>query len=1034
MSGAPYPEDEETRRRVRYAVVSGLAASGFAPEDEQHIGYLRTRADEQLPKTIPYEEFMTKTDKKLVVFWLDEDMFRKEPLFKFDRLMGVLKVPKMRIVGPRFSQTLLGLAQDARNLPGKAHPGSEVQKASEADPHSEATKKCEGPPCHLSDIVFYADGATVPGADFDISSCPGSGGDRLVECLRSKGVHLFRTIATDDILADSLVRELKLRGVAPGPRLSAETAEKIGKGEPKTPPEEQHIALISELDTLYGRTFPDTLQSSFAKGDKLADCKNQNQNCQWIYRLSYLRGLDGALPQPAQYDGKGNDGGKDGQSNSSPATQKDQAKTVLVAKPSELPFGQDQYDYLRRLARSLKDLDDDLKSKGGGLKAIGVLGTDVFDKLLVLRALKPLFPEAIFFTTDFDAGFEMATELQWTRNLLIASSFGPQLSKEIQGEIPPFRDSYETAAFLATRLAVRDLSPPSPRENRNQPSVASTSPMAEKRTVSVGSAEDKQISVSDQPTDADPKKSAEQEQAEQKQITNWLALPRLFEVGRAGNALALPQSRTGDSSKNRDDDASNKNESDACKDLTDCNSIQPDTDGLFNKIEFRIMVICSAVLFIAWVLALTKLWRHARILNYKSKLSHRRRPIIRVTFEDFAFYVYAILASVIAVLGPILIWTCLNWHEVANWLTEDGLGEPMRLSQGVSIWPSIVMRCMSSALCLLLIFRAWTKLESNLHDISKEFRISPSLREIMTAFYEKNEIKTGPRWHDRIAGWLERVGNCFRIKKGTFDRGERWKRYVLQGRSFARLCRVVTCVVVMILFALFLCLIFGFPSVPHRGEISAKLYTIATLADVLLMLFLIFFVADATLFCYRFVKELTEGKIQWPEVTKLSCKRNLSLYWIKHDRSILDDLINVRFIAKRTSCINNLIYYPFAIIALTIFSRSTIFANFPVSWPILIPQGISLVIVIACAIMLNRIAEKARDIAKRHLSDEITKAKILPKEGRSLQLQSLSDRVTSLREGAFLPFLKQPIVGALLLPVTSAGWTTMLESGVLANL
>jgi hypothetical protein len=38
----------------------------------------------------------------------------------------------------------------------------------------------------------------------------------------------------------------------------------------------------------------------------------------------------------------------------------------------------------------------------------------------------------------------------FTRNLLISSSFGAYLSDWLQGEIPDFRDTYQTSAFLAT--------------------------------------------------------------------------------------------------------------------------------------------------------------------------------------------------------------------------------------------------------------------------------------------------------------------------------------------------------------------------------------------------------------------------------------------------------------------------------------------------------------------------------------------------------------------------------------------------------
>ena len=39
LPGAPYPEVAETRRRLRYAVLSALHVAGYAPTDEKHIGH-----------------------------------------------------------------------------------------------------------------------------------------------------------------------------------------------------------------------------------------------------------------------------------------------------------------------------------------------------------------------------------------------------------------------------------------------------------------------------------------------------------------------------------------------------------------------------------------------------------------------------------------------------------------------------------------------------------------------------------------------------------------------------------------------------------------------------------------------------------------------------------------------------------------------------------------------------------------------------------------------------------------------------------
>ena len=94
-------------------------------------------------------------------------------------------------------------------------------------------------------------------------------------------------------------------------------------------------------------------------------------------------------------------------------------------------------------------------SEGNRVGAVGVLGTDPYDKLLVMQALHPALPEAIFFTTDLDAVYLHPTEVKrGTKNLVVASAFGLALDETWQGSILPFRDSYQTGTFLSTQLAL----------------------------------------------------------------------------------------------------------------------------------------------------------------------------------------------------------------------------------------------------------------------------------------------------------------------------------------------------------------------------------------------------------------------------------------------------------------------------------------------------------------------------------------------------------------------------------------------------
>jgi hypothetical protein len=91
-----------------------------------------------------------------------------------------------------------------------------------------------------------------------------------------------------------------------------------------------------------------------------------------------------------------------------------------------------------------------------------VLGSDFYDKLLVLRALRPRFPQTIFFTTDLDARLSHPDVWGDTHNLIVASAFGLSLADDYQNSLPPFRDSYQTSVFASTFVALREEKIPDP--------------------------------------------------------------------------------------------------------------------------------------------------------------------------------------------------------------------------------------------------------------------------------------------------------------------------------------------------------------------------------------------------------------------------------------------------------------------------------------------------------------------------------------------------------------------------------------------
>ena len=214
--------------------------------------------------------------------------------------------------------------------------------------------------------------------------------------------------------------------------------------------------LITELDTLYGRSFPSAFIQAASGHDphnKPADSRhgdtqtgNGGDDLQWIHRFSYLRGLDGQVPAKM----RSGTASAPTQGATSSGQQGQQLKSKIKRAASTPRF-----DYLRRLAYRVERLDRELrKHYCGSIKAIGVLGSDVYDKLLILQALRERFPNTLFFTADMDARYMHPAEFNWTRNLIVGSSHGLEPDLAFGDNIPPFRDSYQTSRFLATLLAL----------------------------------------------------------------------------------------------------------------------------------------------------------------------------------------------------------------------------------------------------------------------------------------------------------------------------------------------------------------------------------------------------------------------------------------------------------------------------------------------------------------------------------------------------------------------------------------------------
>jgi hypothetical protein len=481
ISGGSFGEDQENRIRSRFAIVNALGQSGYVPDDAEHIGAVRTawpstqelkiwkkggqlpdfwaarqcNSDTNSPATCSsnalcssrelrfgYEWYRARqfhpgaarNHRRILVIWLPENSFEDDPLYRLvlflrpfnERISSREGEALIRLIGPRRSSTL-----------------REMVKCPEDSSYSDAVARQIQ--CTLTNVALFT--ATASAIDEVLVANEPSGEPRnaVKKALEKKGFRSVQNLlATDSQLASQIVDELKLRGANPG--------------DPKN-----HIVLISDWDTFYGRMLTLTYAAEMERNrtkrslhDFITDYRRGTRSFPTNYHyFSYLLGMDGQGIEGDASERKASD------YKSKPSTVSDLLQWVPESNKAESGA---QFDYLSRLADRLWDLQYTVERNRGSIKAIGIAGSDIYDVLLILQALRPRFPNVLFFTTDLDARFLNPKERAWTQNLIVASSYGLELHPDLQRGVAPFRDSLQTAQYAAALAALgnTNLGPATP--------------------------------------------------------------------------------------------------------------------------------------------------------------------------------------------------------------------------------------------------------------------------------------------------------------------------------------------------------------------------------------------------------------------------------------------------------------------------------------------------------------------------------------------------------------------------------------------
>ena len=472
-SGGPYVEGTESRIRDRYAIGTALGVGCYVPEDEGHLSFVEWEPQGAV-QALPYEWYRLRKTRvcgeeasrasAVLVVWLPEEALNRgflatltslsqalvcqeskqkhECLLTDDRRTLVRLNPTVqqavtfKIMGPRGSSEFRSLLQEAGELYGEPHEGIGVW------PNADGAIELYSPwTSAMKGLLAY--GLKKEGGKGAACTTYETCEQEFHRRLAMAHVRLVYDVGSDDRLFGALVEELERRQV----RLGWDA-----------------VILIGEWDSFYGRALPIEFRAAacakvatFPEADlkqiqvpvdiktwcptvpraidlqiqRPADYESLTLN---VFRYSYLSGLDGEVP--------GDDAAR--AARATKAVAGNQSGDVTRDRPE----GTGQLDYVRALVARIYE-------EGEGARAIGILGTDPYDALLIIKALRPAFPHAIFFTVDLDARHLHSSEYKSTRNMVIASPFGLQLEGGLQRDVPPFRSSYQTSAYLAALQAVQ---------------------------------------------------------------------------------------------------------------------------------------------------------------------------------------------------------------------------------------------------------------------------------------------------------------------------------------------------------------------------------------------------------------------------------------------------------------------------------------------------------------------------------------------------------------------------------------------------
>ena len=1044
------PDETARALRVPYELLSrrqplrGDTAAERAPADAAGVA-ANAAHTANAPNTgsAPYTPPYIPPYTQVALLWVDEAALPKPGLDSLAAMLGKLlrtpsakdwnprlsvrgtvrpNLPALALIGPSDSdglRTALGDLDRSANqclpVPTYVPPGTDLAPPETDDFHRD-TGRCPG----MRSLVIRGYQLLAKARVFNATA---TASDGTMPALHQQSLEPFlherlariagmplaqpldyaRIMATDDKVLTSMVTELKRR---------------------LPPDEKRRVVLLVERDSVYARALQSEL--AYRLGDKRSAQYSDKLQLETHY---FYRGLDGATTF-------------DSVQAQATTTDKASGKDKAPASPLEWPESRDQLDYLRRLSIALKaseaDLDPPPGQNGGAIGAIGLLASDVHDKLLALQALHDSFSDKVFFTTDMDARYLHPRTVPYTRNLVVASSLPLAFADSaVQAGTPPLRDVYQMANFLAAqRAACGDGAGCKTLKDEAQNAVNAPSVYEIGRSHAV-------------PLDGYDHAVRVRHQHLSRvgvALPLWLALalgllvwpctPALLSV--RGWLFGMPPAAGDDQAVPR-----------ATTAMVAVLHLAVLAFALGSAVEFATpgrLGLGGIWVLTAGVIGAASLWLLVRFASLPT-------PVVA---KPCAFWLPGAVGAGLmaaALLG-------IAWPAASALACVDC--EPAAWLEGVSAWPSHLIHLLALVALVCILDLQWTRVRDRFARDADWLAISPEASpEVPPQVPPPVPPPVPPRsarrcWCDiSLFGWHSA---SLAADQGSVDVKTLWAETTLRARPMARLVRTVLgyCFTLGLMVGLFLALSNGqVPEVPvrgldHRSLVRLTLYTVLLALPLLMVA-----VGDATLLNQRLIHFLDQGRSRYPNSSLARFAAALGApvqagLWRQRfvatpsdrsnagapaDHTLLDNWIDVHLVARRTSAVAPLVLGPMAIVAMLVVARSRLFDNWAITTPVLLGICAYLAWLVVLGVMLKLAAEHARSKAlHRMLADLLWLGGAGAAWAPLIEpFKRLIDEVRDIQEGAFAPLLEQPLFKSLLVPLGGLGGTQLFDSLLLAR-